>query len=120
MQGKQIPAVEILLNTTLIAELIKNDEIEKIREAIEKSVSPGSQTFEQSLYKLFKNGEISKEEALLNADSASNLSSLLDYSHTSKMKAFDPRITAPDKLSAHTAADFGNITLNVEIPDKKS
>ena len=115
LQGKQVPAVEILLNTTLIADLIKNDEIEKIREAIEKSVSPGSQTFEQALYRLFKNGEISKEEALLHADSASNLSSLLDYSHTSKMKVFDPNAVAP-KQQASTAADFGSITLNIEVP----
>ncbi|PIX05425.1 MAG: type IV pili twitching motility protein PilT, partial [Gallionellales bacterium CG_4_8_14_3_um_filter_54_18] len=78
--GKQVPAVEILLNTTLIADLIKNDEIEKIREAIDKSVSAGSQTFEHALYRLFKSGKITKEEAMLNADSASNLSALIDFS----------------------------------------
>jgi twitching motility protein PilU len=69
-----------LLNTTLIAELIKNDELDKVRDAIDQSVSPGSQTFEQALYKLFKSGEITKEEALRHADSASNLSSLIYYS----------------------------------------
>jgi len=62
-QGKQIPAVEVLLNTTLIADLIKNDEIEKIHDAIDKSVSAGSQTFEQALYRLFKSGKISKERS---------------------------------------------------------
>ncbi|MCE9551430.1 MAG: PilT/PilU family type 4a pilus ATPase [Betaproteobacteria bacterium] len=80
VQGMLVPAVEVLLNTTLISELIKNDEIDKIRDAIDQSVSPGSQTFEQALYKLFKSGEITKEDALLNADSASNLSSLIFYS----------------------------------------
>lgn len=80
VHGMLVPAVEILLNTTLISELIKNDEIDKIRDAIDQSVSPGSQTFEQALYKLFKKGEITKEDALLNADSASNLSSLIYYS----------------------------------------
>ena len=80
VHGMLVPAVEILLNTTLISELIKNDEIDKIRDAIDQSVSPGSQTFEQALYKLFKNGEITKEDALRNADSASNLSSLIYYS----------------------------------------
>ena len=54
VNGKLLPAVEILLNTTLIADQIKNDELDKIRESIEKSVSAGSQTFEQALYKLFK------------------------------------------------------------------
>ena len=79
-QGKQVPAVEILLNTSLIADLIKNDEIDKIRDAIERSVSAGSQTFEQALYKLFKSGQITKDEAMRNADSASNLATLVDFS----------------------------------------
>ncbi|MGE5757749.1 MAG: PilT/PilU family type 4a pilus ATPase, partial [Sideroxydans sp.] len=44
-QGKQVPAVEVLLNSAFIADLIKSDQIDQIREAIEQSVSPGSQTF---------------------------------------------------------------------------
>ena len=115
-QGKLVPAVEILLNTSLIADLIKNDEIEKIRDAISQSVSPGSQTFEQALYKLFKSGMISKEEALHNADSASNLSSLTDYSQTTKMKVFDAKELHPGAQPTSPAVDFGNITLNIEIP----
>lgn len=119
VQGKQVPAVEILLNTTLISDLIKNDEIEKIREAIEKSISPGSQTFEQALYRLYKNGEITKDEAMLHSDSPSNFSSLVDYSHTSKVKAFDPSAPPPSQQSVQTAADFGNITLNIDGADLK-
>ncbi|MDO8413373.1 MAG: ATPase, T2SS/T4P/T4SS family, partial [Gallionellaceae bacterium] len=115
LQGKLVPAVEILLNTTLIADLIKKDEIEKIRDAIEQSVSPGSQTFEQALYRLFKNGDITKEDAMQNADSASNLSALIDFSRTSQMKAFDPNAKQP-VTTAPAAADFGNITLNLDIP----
>lgn len=114
--GKLLPAVEILLNTSLIADLIKNDEIEKIRDAIGQSVSPGSQTFEQALYKMFKNGLITKEEALRNADSASNLSSLLDFSQTSQMKAYDPNAPQSDNKSEQPPANFGDITLNIEIP----
>lgn len=113
--GKLIPAVEIMINTTYIAELIKNDEIDKIRDAIEQSVSPGSQTFEQALYKLFKNGQISKEEAMRNADSASNLSALIDFSQTSKVRAYDPNSPhASADSSASSAADFGSITLNLD------
>ena len=119
MQGKQIPAVEILLNTTLVSDLIKNDEIEKIREAIEKSVSPGSQTFEQALYHLYKNGEITKEEAMLHSDSPSNFSSLVDYSQTSKTKAYDPNATPATPQPLQTAADFGDITLNIDVADLK-
>ncbi|OHC90697.1 MAG: type IV pili twitching motility protein PilT, partial [Sideroxydans sp. RIFOXYD2_FULL_59_7] len=115
-QGKLVPAVEVLLNSALIADLIKNDEIDKIREAMEQSVSAGSQTFEQALYKLFKAGLITKEEALRNADSASNLSSLIDYSQTSKMKAYDPSAPAQDEPPASNpaAAKFDTIKLNLE------
>ena len=117
INGKLLPAVEVLLNTSLITDLIKNDEIEKIRDAISQSVSPGSKTFEQALYKLYKNGQITKEEALHNADSASNLSSLLDFSQTTRMKAFDPNAPQSATSTAAPAADFGHITLNIEIPD---
>ncbi len=114
IHGKQLPAVEILLNTTLIADQIKNDELDKIRESIEKSVSAGSQTFEQALYKLLKRGLITKDEALRNADSASNLSSLVDFSERTStnlnIPAYDPN-QAPKKSTA--SADFGGIKLNL-------
>jgi len=120
-QGKQVPAVEVLLNSALIADLIKNDQIEKVREAIEQSVSHGSQTFEQALYKLFKSGQITKEEALKNADSASNLSSLIDYSVTSKMKAFDPAAEPSQSPTPSSgAASFDSIKLNIEMPGADS
>ena len=54
--GEQQPAVEILLNTALIAELIKNGEITQIKEAMEQSLYPGSQTFEQALCRLHMDG----------------------------------------------------------------
>ena len=53
------PAVEILLNTALIAELIKNGEFSQIKEAMEQSLYPGSQTFEQSLCRLYTTGPLS-------------------------------------------------------------
>jgi twitching motility protein PilU len=71
--GARIPAVEILLNTRNISELIEKGEISEIKEALEKSLAPGSQTFEQALFKLFMDGKITQEEALSNADSASNM-----------------------------------------------
>jgi twitching motility protein PilU len=118
VHGKQIPAVEILLNTSLIADQIKNDELDKIRESIEKSVSAGSQTFEQALYKLFKKQLITKEEALRNADSASNLSSLVDFSErtdTQKVPVFGstPR---PTPTNPTPGADFAGIKLNLNDP----
>jgi twitching motility protein PilU len=72
--GKLKPAVEVMLNTNRIAELIKNGALAEIKEAMEQSLSEGSQTFEQSLYKMYRNDEIELDEALRNADSATNLS----------------------------------------------
>lgn len=118
VNGGQVPAVEVLLNSAMIADLIKNDQIEKIREAIEQSVSQGSQTFEQALYKLFKSGEITKEEALLNADSASNLSSHIDYSQTSQVNAFDPN-EKPSAAPSTPAANFDGIKLNMPGTDSR-
>ncbi|MDP2142641.1 MAG: PilT/PilU family type 4a pilus ATPase [Gallionella sp.] len=115
VQGKQVPAVEVLLNTSLIADLIKNDEIDKIREAIDKSVSAGSQTFEQALYKLLKKGLITKEEAMRNADSASNLASLVDFSErtsTMQIPAYKPEQEV--QSAPKPAADFGGIKLNLD------
>jgi twitching motility protein PilU len=71
--GNRVPAVEVLLNTRHIAELIEKGEITDIREALEKSMSPGSQTFEQALFKLFMDGKITQDEAMANADSATNM-----------------------------------------------
>jgi twitching motility protein PilU len=71
--GGRLAAVEVLLNTRHIAELIEKGEINEIKDALEKSMSPGSQTFEQALFKLFMDGKISQEEAMANADSATNM-----------------------------------------------
>ncbi|TMH26344.1 MAG: PilT/PilU family type 4a pilus ATPase [Betaproteobacteria bacterium] len=71
--GMRVAACEVLLNTRHIAELIEKGEIGEIKEALEKSMSPGSQTFEQALFKLFMEGKITQDEAMANADSATNM-----------------------------------------------
>jgi twitching motility protein PilU len=71
--GARAVAAEVLLNTRHIAELIEKGEISDIKEALEKSMSPGSQTFEQALFKLFMDGKITQDEAMANADSATNM-----------------------------------------------
>lgn len=80
IDGKRRAAVEIMLNTRHIAELIEQGEITQIKEAIEKSLSPGSQTFEQALMQLIKDDIVTQDEALAHADSASNLFWLLNNS----------------------------------------
>ena len=69
----RIVAVEILLNTPLVAQLIKRGEIASLKEIMAKSTNLGMHTFDQALYELYKAGEISYEDALHHADSANEL-----------------------------------------------
>ena len=71
--GARKAAVEVLLNTRAISELIEKGDINEIKEAMEKSMAPGSQTFEQSLFNMFMEGSITQEECMANADSATNM-----------------------------------------------
>jgi twitching motility protein PilU len=76
--GGRIPAVEIMLNTRHISELIERGDINELKDAMEKSLSPGSQTFEQALYRMLADNKITEDEALTNADSPTNLLWLLN------------------------------------------
>lgn len=73
IDGKRAPAVEIMLKTPFIAELIEENRISEIKDAMEQGTLAGMQTFDQSLYKLYKDGKITMDEALRNADSRNNL-----------------------------------------------
>lgn len=73
INDKRVPAVEIMLNTPFIAELIEENRISEIKGAMEQGTLEDMQTFDQSLYRLFKEGKISVEDALHNADSKNNL-----------------------------------------------
>ena len=73
IDGKRTAAFEILLGTQLIRDLIQRGDIHGIKEVMEKSEESGMQTFDNHLLKLFKDGIISKEEALQNSDSRNNL-----------------------------------------------
>ena len=76
--GQRIPAAEVLLNTRHIADLIQSGSLIGIKEAMEQSLAPGSQTFEQDLYRLYHEGKITIEEALSHADSPTNLHWLIN------------------------------------------
>ncbi|WP_085316164.1 PilT/PilU family type 4a pilus ATPase [Derxia lacustris] len=71
--GGRVPACEVLLNTRYIAELIEHGKVHDIKEAMQNSLAQGSITFEQSLYKLIVDELVTQEEAVANADSATNL-----------------------------------------------
>ena len=111
IDGKRTPAVEVLLNTRNIQELIEKGEITEIKEAMEKSMSPGSQTFEQDLFRLVRQNKISTDEALANADSATNLGLLLGNSGI--MPAATDRAKQPGAGSAGRpgAPSFGEFTI---------
>jgi twitching motility protein PilU len=96
-------AVEVMLNTRHIGELIEQGEIGAIKEAIEKSLSPGSQTFEQALLSLIREGLVTQEEALANADSATNLYWLLN-NETPKESA--PAAPPPETQEGATFTEF--------------
>ena len=71
--GGRVPAVEVMLNTVLISDLIQKADFSGVREAMEKSMAEGSQSFEQDLARLIMEGLVSRKEGLAQADSPSNL-----------------------------------------------
>jgi twitching motility protein PilU len=73
VDGKRAAAIEILIGTPRIQELIKNGKVEELKEVMEKSENVGMRTFDSALYHLYREGRISLEEALRNADSKNNL-----------------------------------------------
>ncbi|HZQ74478.1 MAG TPA: PilT/PilU family type 4a pilus ATPase [Burkholderiales bacterium] len=126
--GARVAAVEVLLNTRHIAELIEKGEINEIKEALEKSMSPGSQTFEQALFKLFMEGKITQEEAMANADSATNMLWLINQATAGQITGAASPAPAPAAagapgaqkeekkegiLSAAGGASFGDIKIDM-------
>ena len=111
--GGRTPAVEVMLNSRHIAELIEKGDMAGIKEAMEQSMSPGSQTFEQALFKLYREQVISLEEALANADSANNLHWLINNSEAgtdAKKEEQAPQETEP---APAPAASFSEFTLKI-------
>lgn len=73
LNGDRIPAVEVMLNTKLISELIEKGDFSGIRDMLAQSLSEGTQTFEQALAKLVAENLVDRKEALAYADSPTNL-----------------------------------------------
>jgi twitching motility protein PilU len=77
--GKRVAAVEIMLNTPHISEMILKGDISSVKEAFKDTKEPGMQSFDQALFDLYRRGAISMEEALSNADSRSNLEAKINF-----------------------------------------
>jgi twitching motility protein PilU len=105
--GGRTPAVEILLNTTLVAEMIEKGDFSGLRETMEKSMTEGSQTFEQDIARLITDGTVDRKEGLANADSPTNLMWRLQNDFSARAKAEEPVDDPDDEPS------FTEITLDV-------
>jgi twitching motility protein PilU len=77
--GKRVAAVEVMINTPHISELVKKGDVVGIKEAITSSGERGIQSFDVSLRDLFKAGRIELEEALSSADSRANLEAKINF-----------------------------------------
>jgi twitching motility protein PilU len=105
--GTRIPAVEVLLNTKLISELIEKGDFSGVKEAMEKSMAEGSQSFEQDIARLIVEGVIDRKEGLANADSPTNLMWRLQNDFTKANKT----VVAEEESEE---ASFTEITLDVK------
>ncbi len=105
--GTRTPAVEVLLNTKLIADLIEKGDFSSLKEAMEKSMAEGSQIFEQDIARLISEGTIERQEGLANSDSPTNLMWRLQNDFNAKPKAPEPFEDPDDHPS------FTEITLDV-------
>ena len=106
--GGRTPAVEILLNTTLVAEMIEKGDFSGLRETMEKSMTEGSQTFEQDIARLITDGTVDRKEGLANADSPTNLMWRLQNDFSARAKVEEPEDDPDDEPS------FTEITLDVK------
>jgi twitching motility protein PilU len=73
LDGKRVAALEILMDTPRVRDLIRKGDVDILKEAMEQGVQEGCQTFDQALFMLYKEGKVSLDQALINADSANNL-----------------------------------------------
>ena len=73
VEGARVPAVEVMLNTKLVADLVEKGDFSGVKDAMEKSMAEGSQTFEEALARLIMEKKIDRKEGMAYADSPTNL-----------------------------------------------
>jgi twitching motility protein PilU len=106
--GSRVPAMEIMLNTKLISELIEKGDFSSIKEAMEKAMAEGSQSFEHDIARLIVEGMVDRKEGLAHADSPTNLMWRMQNDF---VKAAKPAEVADDEPEE---ASFTEITLDVK------
>jgi len=119
VKGMLSAAVEVMLNSRHVAELIEKGEINQMKEAMEKVLTPGSQTFEQALFKMLREGLVTQEEALASSDSASNLLWLINNTEAGADLAIG-RDKKQDKPAAATpgGASFSAFKLDADETER--
>jgi twitching motility protein PilU len=113
VHGTRTPAVEVMLNTKLIQDLIEKGDFSGAKEAMENSMVEGSQTFEQDIARLIVEGTIDRKEGLTYADSPTNLMWRLANDFANAQKAAEPEAEIDDTPS------FTEITLDVKHADSQ-
>lgn len=101
-EGGRVVALEILLDTPRIKDLIKRGDIDILKEAMEQGVQEGCQTFDHAIFTLYQEGKISLEQALINADSANNLRLKIKMEGLKGEEAIDRLLERGDKAKADT------------------
>jgi twitching motility protein PilU len=109
--GGRVPSVEVLVNTKFTAELIERGDFNGVRDAMEKSTTPGSQTFEQDLARMIRSGLVTRDEALAHADSPTNLMWRLQ-NDTTPINPNKGPVPKPEDVS--NEATFTEISMEVE------
>ena len=112
--GGRLPAVEVMLNTKLVSELIAAADFPGVKEAMEKSLAEGSQTFEEDLARMIGEGLITRDEGLAFADSPTNLMWRLQNEPSPQGAA-----VAPKKEETDDQPSFTEITIDVR-PEEHS
>jgi twitching motility protein PilU len=110
--GGRVPAMEVMLNTALVTDLIQKADFSGVREAMEQSLAEGSQSFEQDLARLIVDGIVTRTEGLSQADSPNNLLWRLQNDFNA---ARSNSFSVPLEEDNADAASFTEFTLDVKF-----
>ena len=112
--GTRVPACEVMLNTKLVSELVEKGDFSGVREAMEKSMADGSQTFEEDLARLIREGRIDRKEGMAYADSPTNLMWRLQNDFAMAAKAAQEHKEAHEAKEEEDTPSFTEIILDVK------
>lgn len=119
VDNKRVAAVEVLLGTKTIQDLIYKGDIDSIKEIMAKSETLGMQTFDAALFKLHESGKISLDEALKNADSANNLRLRIKLAEGDNPEG-STQASSPPTSSAQEASAFEGLSLEKTDEEKQA